>query len=466
MKLKLIIFFSFFTIYSFAQSASSGEAFFNAKKYDKAKGVYEALLKKRPNDALYNYRYARCCYELKDEPDAIKHFEMAGSKYPARDLYLGELYFNAYRFDESVMAYQTYVATLKPDDASIPVYQKKIQKAENAARLLSRTEEVSIIDSLVVNKNEFLKFYNISKELGTISQEQIKLNSQRTEDKIKYTTQRQDRVYFSDSIHGQMDIFTSYKLLDSWSNPVSVSKVINTPADENYPFLSLDGVTLYFSSNGQNSIGGYDIFITRYTLATDSYLPPENIGMPFNSPYNDYMMVIDEQHKRGWFATDRYQPAGKVVIYTFIPTELKTILHTDDMDYLRKAAQLKVYKKAVAGKTTTDITLPEQLEESDKNIEFVINDSVVYTDAAQFKSEEAVKLWGELHKLKNEEKQKMNQLEDLRQKYYEAQNDEERKSLTSSIFELEKDKISMDQEITDMSVKIRNAEIEYMKSEK
>ena len=123
MKFRLIYLFLFFSITSFAVPTDNGDLLFNNKQYSKARAVYEGLLKKRPNDALYNYKYARCCYELKDFEDAIIHFEMSGSKFPLRDLYLGELYFNTYRFDQSIMAYQTYIATLKPDDKKIPEYE-------------------------------------------------------------------------------------------------------------------------------------------------------------------------------------------------------------------------------------------------------------------------------------------------------------------------------------------------------
>ena len=247
MKFKLILFFLFLTFSLSATKVDEGEVLFNNKQYAKARTVYEALLKQKPNDALYNYRYARCCYELKDTENAIVHFELAGNKFPMRDLYLGELYFNTYRFDESVMAYQTYMATLKPDDSKLPKYQRKIKLAESGARLLTKVDDIAIVDSQLVNKNLiFLHFYKFSSELGSLKEEQIKLNNRKTVDKITYTTQRQDRVYYSDSIHGQMNILTSYKLLDTWSDPVSISDVINTPANENYPFLLLDGVTVLF----------------------------------------------------------------------------------------------------------------------------------------------------------------------------------------------------------------------------
>lgn len=462
MKFKLIFFSIFITITLFGQRAADGETFFNNKQYAKARSVYESLLNKKPNDGLYNYRYARCCYELKDVETAIVHFGMAGPKFPMRDMYLGELYFKTYRFDESVIAYQSYIATLKPDDPKLPEYQQKLKQAENAARLLTKVEDIAIVDSVVVDKSEFLRFYKFSSELGTLSQESLKLKTRRNMDKIKYTTQRQDRVYYSDSIHGQMDLFTSYKLFDSWSLPVSVSTVINSPANENYPFLLLDGITLYFASDGENSMGGYDLFITRYTPSTDSFLPPENIGMPFNSPANDYMMVIDEQRKLGWFATDRNQTNGKVMIYSFIPNETKTIVRTEDKDSLRKAAQLKIYRKVAKSHSDSTSSTDIQLQESDNQIEFVINDSVVYTHGNQFKSEVAIKQWAELHKMTVDLKNKQMQLDDLRLQYANTDKPEEHTRIASKIIEFEKEIIEMKNQISLKKIEIRNTENNYL----
>ncbi len=462
MKFKLISCALFLTIIIYAQRASEGEIFFNNKQYYKARTVYDSLLRKKPNDELYNYRFARCSYELKDVESAIEHFKMSGNKFPARDLYLGELYFNTYRFDESVAAYQTYSTTLKPDDSKLLEFQDKVKRAEKAARLLSKVEDIALVDSMVVNKSDFLRFYKFSSELGSLSQELLKLKSHRNVDKIRYTTQRKDRVYFSDSIQGQMDIFTSYKLLDTWSPAVSISNVINSNANENYPFLLLDGITLYFASDGENSIGGCDLFITRYIPSTNTFLAPENIGMPFNSPYNDFMMVIDEQRKLGWFASDRYQPTGKVVIYTFVPNQDKNILRSDDKDYIRKAAQLNIYRKATKDISDSTVVIENQLPESEKKIEFVINDSLVYTHVNQFQSQAAVKLWSELYKFTNDLRLKVKQLDDLRTQYSQLENQNERKPLGMKILESEKNNIEMEKLLAIKKIMVRNAEINYL----
>ena len=466
MKFKLMLFFLIFTASLSARKTDAGEVFFNSKQYAKARIAYEQLLKQKPNDALYNFRYARCCYELKDAESAIVHFEMSGNKFPMRDLYLGELYFNTYRFDEAIMAYQTYMATLKPDDIKLAEYSKKIKQAENAARLLTKVDDIAVIDSVVVNKTEFLKFYKYSKDLGSLKQEPLKLNSRRTVDKITYTTQRQDRIYFSDSIKGRMDIFTSYKLLDTWSTPVSISDIVNSSSNENYPFVLLDGVTVYFASDNENSIGGYDIFVTRFTPSSNSYLAPENIGFPFNSPANDYMMVIDEQRKQGWFATDRHQPTGKVMIYSFMPNEVKNVVKSEDKDYVRRAAQLKVYRKLALTHTDSVSSIQNDVTESENQMKFIINDSVIYTHLNQFKSVDAIKHFSELHKLAADIKVSSDKLNGLRTQYAEIETTADKKNMAELILLLEKKNTELEKLLTEKTIQLCNAENKFLNEKK
>lgn len=438
MKLRLIFLTLLFSTSLFAQRASDGENYFNNKQYAKARDVYKSLLKQRPNDPLYNYRVARCYYELKENEKAILHFEMSGNKYALRDLYLGELYFNDYQFDKSIMAYQTYMATLKPDDEKIPQIETEIKKAEIGNRLINKVEDIAIVDSIIVDKSNFLKAYKIGNELGYIKSEPIKLRGKKSTEKITYSTQRQDRIYASDSIKGQMDLFTSYKLLDEWSPIVALAKGVNTSSNENYPFLSLDGVTLYFASDGENSLGGYDIFITRFNPSNSGFLPPENLGMPFNSPANDYMLVIDEIHKLGWFATDRNQPEGKVAVYTFVPNDVKTIIRSEDKDYVRQAAKLLKYRKSKKQVAIGSVQKTETTEDAGNMIEFVVNDSVVYNQVKDFKSPDGAKSWFDINKKKEKIESDMQQLENLREQYLNA-TDDLKKTLSVDILKFEND---------------------------
>jgi hypothetical protein len=188
--------------------------------------------------------------------------------------------------------------------------------------------------------------------------------------------------------------------------------------------------------------------------------------MPFNSPFNDYMMVIDEQRKLGWFATDRYQPSGKVMIYTFIPNEEKTIVHSEDKEYLRRVAQLKTYHKTNVPIFNGIIDKVNQMSESEKQIEFVVNDSIVYTNVNQFKSKDAVKLWTDYHNFSIELNRKIKELSDLRVKYAHTENDSDRKVIAPKIMELEKTNMEMKNQISIKINQIRSTEIDFLYKKK
>ena len=113
-----------------------------------------------------------------------------------------------------------------------------------------------------------------------------------------------------------------------WTTPLRVEGI--SSASANNPFLMPDGTTLYFAQKGENSIGGYDIFVTRYDGDTGSFLRAENLGMPFSSTANDYFYAIDEANNLGYFVTDRRQPAGKVCIYVFIPNTTRKIYASEN----------------------------------------------------------------------------------------------------------------------------------------
>jgi hypothetical protein len=454
-KISLITVLLFLCVAILGQTAAEADRLFQQNLFQKARDAYKILLEKRPKDALYNYRYARCCYELKDDENAIKHFELSGNRFPLTNKYLGELYMKTYRFSQSVAAYEEYLKTINETDKEFLTIQKAKKKAELAEKMIQRVDDIQIIDSLVVNKDNFLEFYKFTNDLGSLSATPVKIGKKK-DFKITYTTQRQDRKLFSDTVHGQMDIFTSYKLLDEWSKPESVSDIINSKANENYPFLLLDGVTIYFASDGDNSIGGYDLFVSRFRPETNTYFQPENIGMPYNSIYNDYMMVIDDIHQVGWFATDRFQPEGKVIIFSFIPNTKKTILQSEDSEYIRKAAQLQQFKKA---KNFNSDIIPQTSfadEDSAHKIFFVVNDSVIYTDDNQFKTEETRNLWNEIEELNSQLNQKRIQLEQLRMQY--SQQEETQNELAPKILTLEKEISEMEDQLNTKTFELRNKE--------
>ncbi|HQB28612.1 MAG TPA: tetratricopeptide repeat protein [Paludibacter sp.] len=463
----LFLSISLFLIASiFSQSAQEASTLFNEQKYEESSKLYAALLAKRPKDALYNYRYARCNYETGNYELAIEHFITSGNRYPLRDFYLADSYFITYQFDEAIEYFTSYISS-STNEVFTRQAQDKLRQANIASRLIKRVEEVEIIDSIVVSKEDFLKHYQLSKETGQFSIQTVTAPNKKLIDLVTFITQRGDRKIFSDLVDNNARLFTANKLLIGWSKPEYLSKNIFSERDDNYPFLMLDGVTLYFASDNKNSIGGYDIFITRFNSNINDYLTPENIGMPFNSIYNDYMYVVDEAKNVGWFVTDRHQEADKVTVYQFKHRDEKVFVSAKDSDDLIQAAQLKTYKKGSAPVFVSEATQDIQEEPEDiqgDEIIFHVNDTLSYTNSRQFKSAQALKLWHEWNRISENLKKQEAALQSLRTEYLTIEDEKENKRLQTEILSLEKQLINTKLMYNEKIMNIRNEEIKYLRN--
>ncbi len=123
-------------------------------------------------------------------------------------------------------------------------------------------------------------------------------------------TQSGDTIIFSSDRPGGIggkDLWMTYRINDStWAEPVNLGLPINTPGDEDAPFLHPDGRTLYYSSNGKPGFGGYDIYVAQRIAG--GWVEPANLGYPINSPEDDIFFYLNADRTRGYVASAR--PGG------------------------------------------------------------------------------------------------------------------------------------------------------------
>jgi hypothetical protein len=379
---------------------------------------------------------------------------------PEAFYYLGEMYYQNYRFVESVDHLNKYIAHSKTDPVLKAKAEARLPFSQAGSRLMKGVERVQIIDSIVVDKTNFLQYYRLSQEAG-----KVKPTANFTS---LYQNQRNDKVLFSQVKNSSgYDLFTQSRLMDSWGDSVALPDNINTAANENFPYVLSDGVTLYFSSDRPGAVGGCDIFITRYNLATESYLTPENIGMPFNSIFNDYMLAIDEQNNIGWFASDRFQRADKVAIYIFIPNENKIIAENESSQRLIQLAQIhsirQTWKKEVDYSVVMnkiEMTAADSIQrvKGVSSFRWVLNDRTIYYSWSQFKSEDAKNYYVEYLKTADVLTALRTQLDALRRDF--AQSEKARqKELTNAILATEKQEEELQLKQRELEQKARKIEL-------
>lgn len=131
---------------------------------------------------------------------------------------------------------------------------------------------------------------------------------------------------------GNADIWmVKRKTRTEWEKPVNLGDVVNTAEDEGGLFLAPDGKTLFFTSKGHNSMGGYDMFKT--TMDGGKWSTPVNLGYPINTIYNDYCFSLSIDAKTGYFTSNRKGGLGGRDVYKVDLTNYPVL----DKDMKKKA---------------------------------------------------------------------------------------------------------------------------------
>ncbi len=194
-----------------------------------------------------------------------------------------------------------------------------------AREMLDRVENIEIIDSVNVARDEFFLHIPLSVSAGRIGSVKDILPegfSAASFTSVYSTEDGQSFIWGADRAGKGVALVTADRLADGSMSPaVRLDGELAPGGDANFPFLLSDGVTLYYGATGDDSMGGYDIFMSRRDGS--SFLQPQNVGMPYNSPYDDFMLAIDDATGAGWWATDRNCPGDSVTVYTFIPSEMR-----------------------------------------------------------------------------------------------------------------------------------------------
>jgi tetratricopeptide (TPR) repeat protein len=126
---------------------------------------------------------------------------------------------------------------------------------------------------------------------------------------------------------GGTDIYMSTKQSNGkWGEPKNMGVGVNTPFNEDFPNISPDGNTFYFSSKGHASMGGYDIFKAQWDPSTSKFINPRNMGYPINTSYDDMNFRISRSGKYGYLASVRGGGAGDYDIY-------RISFNDDELDY-------------------------------------------------------------------------------------------------------------------------------------
>lgn len=455
-----------FTGNAFSQTLSQAQKWFTEGKFAEAKPVFEKLVRQAPSNANYNFWYGACCYETGELSKAVPYLEKSAERKVINGfLYLSKAYYDLYRFDEAIQNLEDHIYWLERKKRDTSEAETLMERYRMGARMIRGVEKVAVIDSFTVSKRDFLSAYKLSRESG-----EIKATGEGG--CTEFTNEMGDKkILARPNADGATSLYGSVKMIDKWSDPEPLKGLEEGGTNLNYPFLDSDGITLYYAAQGEESLGGYDIFITRYDSDDNAYLRPDNLGFPFNSVANDYMYAIDDFNNLGWFASDRYQPEDKVCVYVFVPNESKQVYDYESTspEMLQAAASLQCIQKTqtdaakvrLARQQLAKVMYGQDEQKKKGDFRFVVDDNVVYHTLADFRSAEARKQYQTLSQ-KQKDLDNLSETLGKQRELYGQSNKAGKDRLTPAILDKEQRIKQLREEIASLTVNIRNTELKAL----
>ena len=323
----------------------------------------------------------------------------------------------------------------------------EMARKEKYDRKLQAIERVTFIDSILLKKSEVMDVLSLGNESGSVHpyNKFFASSEKDTLDCALFCSQLGDKIiYAQPNSASVLNLYASEMIGQKWSKRVALPGLEDS-VSLNYPFMLTDGVTMYYASKSEEGLGGYDIYMTRWDDDDQRFLKPENIGMPFNSPANDYLYVVDEFNQLGWFVTDRGLNADTVCVYCFIPNEVRRIYNAGELGYdtlvayadIRSIKDTWVDRNRVAEAQNRLISIRNKTQKISTNrFRFVINDMITYTNLDQFRHKESRKLAERWLNMMTERDETYRKLDTLRKQYSDA-NAKDKPKLSEAIIPLE-----------------------------
>jgi hypothetical protein len=299
---------------------------FEQGKHLEALPDFRQLLSSSPEDVDLNFYYGTCLLSSDEDPDeAVKHLSFASKKRNVDqrvNYYLGQALHMDYRFSEAEKAYMKFMETADSKiQANFPETSRLISMSQNGKNLLNNIKDIKVISKTESTASDFFRSYDLSNVGGAVITVPEELLS--SEDKkrghrpLMHYDQSRPMCYFSSyGKGGDLNIYEAVRGSNgSFSKPVIVAGDVNTVFDEDYPFMHSDGRTLYFSSKGHNSMGGYDIFASVMDPSTGVFKRAENLDFAISSAEDDIFYVVDKARVWANFASNRNSQAGRLHVY-------------------------------------------------------------------------------------------------------------------------------------------------------
>jgi hypothetical protein len=328
--------------------------FLNSHKYDSSLAVYHALLYRFPKEPEYLYGAAVSLTMLNRDPEEallmLRSVNSSGYN-PMSWYYTGLLEHHNYLFDDAIKAYSKFTLLGRSADIKSLEISRLVEMAKNGLEITHSARSLKVMDAKSIPAGQIEKVAEINGN-GKLVKKPVEFCS-KSDIREEYRpmmylpvyTEMNDYVYVSGYDKQRKGLKQIYRVKninhETWGIPEMLDNVINTPYDEEYPYFDSHNSTLYFSSKGHSSMGGYDIFKSVYNWNSKSWSTPENLGFPINSPFDDFFYITDEFSLTASFVSDRESDPAEPILYKIRQSSDTADMLLTTIEEIQKASTLK-----------------------------------------------------------------------------------------------------------------------------
>ena len=218
----------------------------------------------------------------------------------------------SYRFEEAMELYARAAArTTDPD--TLRLLRENAGDSQNALNMTDFCADPVVVARERFSRKDFFLFYPLKNQGWRLGPNALDL----TESAFPTYAPKGDRtVYFSTvDAAGVRNLYVSRDQDTLWSAPALMGENLLSVGNEVFPMISADGKTLTFSSDGFHGMGGYDLYRSTWDDEAGTWGEPVNLGFPFSSPGDDFLMADSADGRYTLFASNRDCAADSVYIY-------------------------------------------------------------------------------------------------------------------------------------------------------
>lgn len=361
-----VIYVIFLQFELFAQTASNKpKILFESGDYNASLEASIKLLETLPNDPIYNYYAGASLFQIgKNYEKCLDYFEKADSRLTPKELWLykGKTLLYLFRFDESKRAFELYAQNFSLRNALTGENTDWPRAVNNTKSAVQQTQEIILLKRDTTNRSGIIDYFN---EFDNATGQWVDKNPDYFENQgiqpgegfyYHYFKKTEDQCFVitgkKNLLKPDLDIFYTCASGDIFEQTFqSLPAFINSRKDQRYPIYDEETQTLYFSSQDDKGLGGYDIFYSTYDKLKDRWGYPKNMGFPLNSPFDDYLIGTGNEGEL-ILATNRYQEQNNFEVL-LIKQGKATENISDENTLLTKSKFLKEIKPKVIDEELT-----------------------------------------------------------------------------------------------------------------